>query len=81
MKNQYMQDVRKNVGSILMQALALGMLLYDWRLSAGLILLDIFYISVYTVMQVKKEQQSGYAGDVAQKFLKSTGYDQCVGIP
>lgn len=54
MKNQYMQDVRKNVGSILMQALALGMLLYDWRLSAGLILLDILYISVYTVMQVKK---------------------------
>lgn len=36
-------------------ALALGALFYGHRLSAGLILLDILYISVYTVMRAKRK--------------------------
>ncbi len=54
MKKQYMEDVRKNIGSILIQVLALGVLFYDRRLSAALILFNILYISVYTVMRAKK---------------------------
>lgn len=54
MKKQYMEVVRKYIVSILIQALALGMLFYDRRLSAGFILFNILYISVDTVMQARK---------------------------
>ena len=54
MKKQYMEVVRKYIVSILIQALALGMLFYDWRLSAGFILFNMLYISIDTVMQARK---------------------------
>lgn len=54
MKKQYMEVVRKYIVSILIQALALGMLFYDRRLSAGFILFNMLYISVDTVMQARK---------------------------
>nr|WP_305138949.1 hypothetical protein [uncultured Schaedlerella sp.] len=54
MKKQYMEVVRKYIVSILIQALALGMLFYDRRLSAGFILFNILYIGVDTVMQARK---------------------------
>ncbi len=54
MKKQYMEVVRKYIVSILIQVLALGMLFYDRRLSAGFILFNMLYISVDTVMQARK---------------------------